>query len=76
MYLVKKKVFIFHLIFISLKFEADKMTETSEKIDKVFAEVEKVITKFTGISEHATKLIQNEIASLDQLRTTLSESKH
>lgn len=52
------------------------MTETSEKIDKVFAEVEKVITKFTGISEHATKLIQNEIASLDQLRTTLSESKH
>lgn len=52
------------------------MTEASEKIDKVYAEVDKVITKFTGISEHATKLIQNEISSLEQLRSTLAESKH
>lgn len=51
------------------------MTEASEKIDKVYAEVEKVIIKFTGISEHAQKLIQNEISSLILLLSSLAEGK-
>lgn len=46
-----------------------------EAVDKVSSEVEKVITKFTAISEHSSKLISNEISSLELLKATLLERK-
>ncbi|KAG5674787.1 hypothetical protein PVAND_004735 [Polypedilum vanderplanki] len=44
-----------------------------EAIEKVSTEVEKVITKFTAINEHSSKLIQNEINALEAIKTALQE---
>lgn len=52
------------------------MTEAFEKIDKVYAEIDKVITKFTAMSEHSSKLMKSEISSLELLKSSLAESKH
>lgn len=46
-----------------------------EAVDKVGQEVDKVITKFTAISEHASKLLSAEQASLELLKATLLERK-
>lgn len=42
--------------------------------DKVINEVDKVITKFSAISEHASKVISNEIHFLGQLKDELNNS--
>ncbi|CRK87175.1 CLUMA_CG000983, isoform A [Clunio marinus] len=42
-----------------------------EAVEKVSSEVDKVITKFTAISEHSSKLISNEISSLELLKSSL-----
>jgi hypothetical protein len=47
-----------------------------EAIEKVQFEVEKVITKFTAISEHTSQLIGNEIESLELLKNSLLESNN
>lgn len=47
-----------------------------EAIDKVSAEIEKVITKFSAINEHSSKLLSNEIVSLQIMRESLAERKH
>lgn len=47
-----------------------------EAIEKVSAEIEKVIIKFSAINEHASKLIANEISALENLRKTLEERKY
>ncbi|CAG9797968.1 unnamed protein product [Chironomus riparius] len=44
-----------------------------EAIEKVSAEIEKVITKFSAINEHSSKLIQNEIIALENMKATLEE---
>ncbi|XP_070509226.1 E3 ubiquitin-protein ligase RMND5A isoform X2 [Chironomus tepperi] len=44
-----------------------------EAIEKVSAEIEKVITKFSAINDHSTKLIQNEINALENIKATLEE---
>lgn len=46
-----------------------------EAVEKVSTEIDKVITKFSAISEHSARLIKNEIASLELLRSTLLERK-
>lgn len=40
-----------------------------EAVEKVASEVDKVITKFTAISDHSSKLISDEIASLEFLKS-------
>jgi hypothetical protein len=47
-----------------------------EAVDKVSVEVEKVLTKFSAISDHSSKLISNEINSLELLKSTLLERKY
>jgi hypothetical protein len=47
-----------------------------EAVEKVTSEVDKVITKFTAISEHSSKLIANEISSLELLKSSLAERKY
>ncbi|CAO1361547.1 unnamed protein product [Diamesa tonsa] len=42
--------------------------------DKVINEVDKVITKFSAISEHASKMISDEIRFLGKLKEELSDS--
>lgn len=44
-----------------------------EAVDKVSSEVDKVITKFSAISEHANTLLSAEQASLEMLKATLLE---
>lgn len=44
-----------------------------EAIEKVSAEIEKVITKFSAINEHSSKLIQNEINALESIKSTLED---
>lgn len=46
-----------------------------EAVDKVSAEVDKVITKFGAISEHASKVLSAEQTSLELLKATLLERK-
>lgn len=46
-----------------------------DAVDKVSSEVEKVITKFSAISDHSSKLIANEINSLELLKSSLLERK-
>lgn len=46
-----------------------------EAVEKVSSEIDKVITKFSAISDHSAKLIKNEIANLEMLRSTLLERK-
>lgn len=46
-----------------------------EAVDKVSSEIEKVITKFSAISDHSSKLIANEIESLMGLKSLLEERK-
>lgn len=43
--------------------------------DKVINEVDKVITKFSAISEHASKVISSEIHFLGQLKDELNNSE-
>ena len=43
--------------------------------DKVINEVDKVITKFSAISEHASKMISDEIRFLGKLKDELNNSK-
>lgn len=45
-----------------------------EAIEKVQSEIEKVITKFSAISDHTSQLIENEIESLSSLKNSLLES--
>lgn len=47
-----------------------------DAVEKVSSEVEKVITKFTAISEHSSKLLSNEINSLEHLKSILLERKY
>lgn len=47
-----------------------------EAIEKVEFEVEKVLSKFTAISEHSSNLIQNEVNSIEMLKSTLLERKY
>lgn len=44
-----------------------------EAVDKVSSEVDKVITKFSAISEHASKVLSAEQSSLEMLKATLLE---
>lgn len=46
-----------------------------EAVEKVSSEIDKVITKFSAISDHSAKLIGNEIQALELLRATLLERK-
>lgn len=46
-----------------------------DAVEKVEFEVEKVLTKFTSIQEHSSKLIGNEISSIELLKSTLLERK-
>jgi hypothetical protein len=46
-----------------------------EAVEKVASEVEKVLTKFSAISDHSSKLISNEISSLELLKSSLLERK-
>lgn len=52
------------------------MSEAFEKIDKVYAEIDKVITKFSAMSEHSSRLMKNEISSLELLKSSFADSKH
>jgi hypothetical protein len=45
--------------------------EEKEAVDKVLAEIEKVITKFTAINEHSSKLIANEISTLNNIKNNI-----
>lgn len=47
-----------------------------EAIEKVSAEIEKVITKFSAINQHSSNLLKNEILSLQLMRESLAERKH
>lgn len=46
-----------------------------EAVDKVSSEVDKVINKFSAISEHASKVLSAEQSSLELLKATLLERK-
>lgn len=43
--------------------------------DKVINEVDKVITKFSSISEYASKMFSDEIRFLGNLKEELNDSK-
>jgi hypothetical protein len=47
-----------------------------EAVEKVSSEVEKVLMKFTAISDHSSKLISNEINTLELLKSSLLERKY
>lgn len=47
-----------------------------EAIDKVSAEIEKVITKFSAINDHSSKVLSDEVVSLQILKESLAERKH
>lgn len=48
-----------------------------ESIEKVEVEIQKVLTKFLTISDHASKLISNEINSFELLKSSLmDDGKH
>lgn len=54
------------------------MTTTNavmEAIEKVSAEIEKVITKFSAINDHSSKVLSDEIVSLQILKESLAERK-
>lgn len=65
------KFFICNFLAVRLVFDS-----AMEAVEKVTSEVDKVITKFTAISDHSSKLIANEITSLELLRATLLERKY
>ena len=44
-----------------------------DAVEKVEFEVDKVLTKFTAISDHSSKLIGNEINAIELLKSTLLE---
>lgn len=46
-----------------------------EAVDKVSFEVDKVIMKFSAISDHSSKLISSEINSLELLKSSLLDRK-
>lgn len=46
-----------------------------EAIEKVSAEIEKVITKFSAINDHSNKVLSDEVVSLQMLKETLDERK-
>jgi hypothetical protein len=47
-----------------------------EAIEKVSAEIEKVITKFSAINDHSSKVLSDEVVSLQILKESLAERKH
>lgn len=47
-----------------------------EAVEKVSSEVEKVLTKFSAISDHSRTLISNEINSIEHLKSSLLERKY
>lgn len=46
-----------------------------DAVEKVSTEIDKVITKFTAISDHSSKLINNEISALELLKSSLLERR-
>lgn len=46
-----------------------------DAIDKVSAEIEKVITKFSAINHHSCNLLKNEIIQMQIMRESLCERK-
>lgn len=46
-----------------------------DAVDKVSIEIDKVVTKFTAISDHSSKLITNEIIALELLKSSLLERR-
>lgn len=46
-----------------------------EAIEKVGAEIEKVLSKFNAINQHSSTLLKNEVLSLQLMRESLDERK-
>lgn len=47
-----------------------------ESIENVEKEISKVISKFTGISNHSDRIISDQISLFDQLRQSIDESEY
>lgn len=47
-----------------------------EAIEKVSSEIEKVITKFSAINDHSSRILSDEVVSLQILKESLAERKN